>query len=296
MLLEVFNESENKARSPDDFSFSFESIHSLLPTDSSASVSGHSVEMDEMNSKFLEDWMTKAERRKMSRRVDVPRILRRDIRLLYSTMFTNVFNITDYHLFRGFFNEYCRPDLLVKFDSSANTEQIVKVRPNMPRTASLVSSSLAADFVYLASQFTPDATMHIKDTVIRQQKYSENCKIEFTLKIEGTRIQETMHWSDCIYSREDVTTTSMTPEDSSDNGNKRRCLPLIECETHAGRRGYVRLYTAEECRLLLSTSPMLEKPQKMAFEAKLVMHVNAEKQITCLELTSVFSKNEFENI
>jgi hypothetical protein len=64
-------------------------------------------------------------RRKRIRKstVVVPRILKSDGRNVFTTMFTNVFNIIGLQTFAGFFSEYCNADLTYVFEMTPSLTQ-----------------------------------------------------------------------------------------------------------------------------------------------------------------------------
>jgi hypothetical protein len=261
--------------------------------------------------------------KKRRRRPIVPRIMKRDIRLVYSTMFTNMFNIMDYNLCSGFFREFCAPDLNWSYTMCPKlSEKIVKLRPHAPKLVNVISASQAAQFIYASSHMMPDLSLQTSVARIIGHAGREESEIVFNFVIEGTQIHDTDLCANVMYEEDfgqladavaqnnalnmeledtrsensndtDTTdtdssiTTSCIERDKLFQQNINKHSYLIDCTSHTGRKGYVRGYTAEDYRSLLNSAPLLACPIQARVEGCVTMFLDAHKRITKFVMNSV---------
>jgi len=134
----------------------------------------------------------------------VPRILKRDIRREYATMFANVHNSTDFNMIDSFFKYLCKPDCqIMKYkklipstvatrNSCHNRQSIFK---DEGKTV-LFSASLAGFILhsYLVGNSFPDFAMKVKDVGISQTEGVTGSKLIIEAEFCGTKL-DTYHSS-----------------------------------------------------------------------------------------------------
>jgi hypothetical protein len=201
-------------------------------------------------------------------------------------MFANVYNMVDYKLCSGFFNEYCNPDLRLSYDMTHSLAQtLLHIVPHGSKQATIDGASIAAEYLHSRSQNYPDMTMHLGDSRIVRLPNCEESQIVSKVTIQGTKLHDTSRWDEMIFN-DDLNTT-----DSDKIHNNTEDDPMIDTHLYTvasqsmdGRKGVLRGFSSEQYLRLLERSPLCN-PVFIYIEGVLTMNLDSTLKVTSFDLT-----------
>jgi hypothetical protein len=228
----------------------------------------------ESEKEFSLDSFLKFTKQVRRRKVLLPRVVKTDIRLLYSRMFTNMLNLYNYDLCEGFFREFCIPDLL--FSSSTKDELHTSLDLDLSLVDShssliIESASSAAQFLFGSLLSTPDINMTINNSRFIQLPGTDACKIEFRYVFKATKIyKENIDFSMLI----------CDPQDETNLLNDDQQSYSINCISHHGHKTAVRCKSYKQVYKSLQKLQLCQHPCEVTLSGKFVLTVNEEKVIS----------------
>ncbi len=237
--------------------------------------------------------------RPYKRRHDVslvmPRILKSDIRKQYSTMFTNVFNIQDYNLLTGCFETFCHPNFEL-YQNSADTlsEPDKLMYPNAPKILELSGVKLGVQFVYTRLLTMPDVVFRLQNSTFKVFKDGSNrSQVDVSFVVNGTMTHD-LFCEKKVYARCDA---EITEEDAIDIEEQselyKQYATDLNYDTQIGTQETLSVYSADSFQEIVRNAPLLETPIALSMAGTYVMHLDAEKRVTRIEITmSDFSESK----
>jgi hypothetical protein len=112
-----------------------------------------------------------------------PKILKKDIRRLYSNMFANVSNSCDMNMTEGFFRDYSVHDM--KFIQHCG---IKPPFPNMPSFFQFDGLAVFLQFWFNRMHLAPDMCFRMKDSRIISFATTDESRVECDFELNGTRL------------------------------------------------------------------------------------------------------------
>jgi hypothetical protein len=202
-------------------------------------------------------------------------------------MFANVYNMVDYKLCSGFFNEYCSPDLKLSYDITHSLAQtLLHIVPHGCKQATIDGASIAAEYLHSRSQNYPDMTMHLVDSRIVRLPHCEDSQIVSKFTMHGTKLYDTSRWDEMIFNDESVN----KEDDSSFEGHLNSEDPTIdthmytvESQSMDGRKGFMRGFSSQQYLRLLERSPLCN-PIFIFAEGVMTMNLDSTLKVTSFDL------------
>lgn len=130
----------------------------------------------------------------------MPRILKRDVRKLYSAMFANVFNAMDSDLVGSYFSTFCWPNL--HFTSSISPAlcalRAVGDVANFAGSRQINSAEIASQFMNNNAMLYPDMTIKLTESKLHMRSDTAESIIVSTFTASLTKIYDSSDWSEVI--------------------------------------------------------------------------------------------------
>ncbi len=245
-------------------------------------------------------------RRIRKRAAIVPRVLKRDIRKLYSSMFANVFNIMDSELINSFFNTFCQGGSSFCFQISHSVRTDDVLQSDCAQSMCIDRTEIASLLMSTNCQRFPDMTMQISESMLHQSPHTGESHVTANFCIKGTKIYDTDSWEKLVFPPDEqeeegddhVNGTVMTAAvkrplaavTTTIGSNNAKAASnyeySISSTSFSGKKGIQLCYSNEQHMELISTSPLLETPLKITTSGTITLYLNAHKRITKLEMVT----------
>eukprot|EP01031_Cornospumella_fuschlensis_P029579 gene29579-35706_t len=142
-------------------------------------------EVKRIHREAVEKYNERKERRKLQRRKSlVPRILKRDIRRDFPSMFVNTVNGADLERISAFYRYFCRPD--------CRSVDVIPVGQQVFRFESVGVERLARR-TFAEFQAAPDLVVRLLSSSILQTHSGSSSRVVCQLKVDGTNMVSLLH-------------------------------------------------------------------------------------------------------